>query len=122
MQDCPHGIDDLDAANRLLQQSPPTFNEIADVVCRRYKVAARQLASHRNFADISKPRHLLIYLARKLTRLSLIQIGMRLGNRNVATIHDAEAGIAEKMTANEHLRDEIDLLRIAIAERVMVRR
>lgn len=115
-------IDDLGAANALLQSSPPTFNEIADIVCRRYHIAFRQLASHRHFPDITKPRHVLIYLARKLTKLSLHQIGGRLGNRDISTIKEAETSVGRRIEANEHMRDEIDLLRIAIAERVMRRR
>lgn len=129
MQDCSADpgragpcIDDLAAANALLQSSPPTFNEIADIVCRRYHTAFRQIASHRHFPDITKPRHVLIFLARNLTRLSLHQIGARIGNRDISTVRDAELSISQKIESNEHLRDEIDLLRMAIAERVVGRR
>jgi chromosomal replication initiation ATPase DnaA len=115
-------IDDLGAANALLQSSPPTFNEIADIVCRRYHIALQQITGHRHFPDITKPRHVLIFLARKLTRLSLAQIAMRMGNRNISTIKEAETSVSRRIEGNEHMRDEIDLLRIAIAERVMRRR
>jgi chromosomal replication initiation ATPase DnaA len=115
-------IDDLGAAETLLQNSPPTFNEIADAVCSRYHTPFQQLAGHRHFPDLTKPRHVLIFLARKLTRLSLLQIAARLGNRNISTIRDAELGLENKIKDSEHLRDEIDLLRITIAERVMSRR
>jgi chromosomal replication initiation ATPase DnaA len=117
-----HCIEDLGAANAVLRSSPPTFNEIADVVCRRYHAAFTQVAGHRLFPDLTKPRHILIFLARDLTRLSLVQIAARLGNRNISTISEAEQHIGRKIQESEHLRDEIDLLRLAIAERVMLRR
>jgi chromosomal replication initiation ATPase DnaA len=128
MQDCSadpggagHCICDLADANAVLQSCPPTFNEIATVVCLRYHVAFRQIAGHRHFPDITKPRHILIYLARKHTKLSLAQIASRLGNRNITTVREAEMSVANRIEGSEHFRDEIDLLRIEIAERVMRR-
>jgi chromosomal replication initiator protein len=126
MQDCSavpgaHQLDDLASANALLEASPPTFNEIATSVCLRYRVAFRQVAGHRHFPDITKPRHVLIYLARTLTKLSLAQIASRLGNRNITTIREAELSVAHRIEGNEHFRDEIDFLRIEIAERVLCR-
>ena len=61
------------------------------------------------------------YLARKLTRLSLPQIAVRLGDRDHTTVYKGFMSVAHNVRKDELLRDDLDVLRSRIAEKVLAR-
>lgn len=63
----------------------PSIRSIQRVVCRHYGVTLADLLSPRRHASIVLPRHVAIYLARKLTERSLPEIGRRFGRRDHTT-------------------------------------
>src|SRR5260370_27683229 len=60
----------------------PTVERIALRVSRYFRVAARQLQSRPRYRNILLPRQVGMYLARRLTGLSLDQIGAYFGGRD----------------------------------------
>lgn len=66
--------------------SRPTVERIARRVSRYYRVEARQLQSRRRYANVLMPRQVSMYLARRLTPLSLGEIGAYFGGRDHTTV------------------------------------
>lgn len=64
----------------------PTVEIIAAKVCRFYQVDSSQLRSLRRSRNVLMPRQVSMYLARKLTALSLQQIGAYFGGRDHSTV------------------------------------
>jgi hypothetical protein len=64
----------------------PTVRAIMAVVCRRYDVSREDMLSPRRELRYVTPRHIIMYLARKLTPASLPEIGRLLGGRDHTTI------------------------------------
>lgn len=98
---------------------PPKLSEIIEVVCDYYGLTKNQVTGpHKSFAN----RRLVVYfLARKLTRLTLPQIGRHLGDRDHSTILKGALRVAKLSKVDEVLRDDLDVLELRIAEKVLNR-
>jgi chromosomal replication initiator protein len=83
-----HWREQVDAAK-------PTMERIAWRVSHYYQVQARQLQSRRRYRNILLPRQVSMYLARRLTGLSLEQIGAYFGGRDHSTVLHACRKVAE---------------------------
>ncbi len=68
------------------QAHRPTMQRIAQCVCAYFQVEARQLQSRDRSRDALLPRQIGMYLARRLTDLSLEQIGEYFGGRDHSTV------------------------------------
>ena len=75
----------------------PTVERIAQRVSGYFRVPARQLQSQRRYRNILVPRQVGMYLARRLTRLSLDQIGAYFGGRDHSTVLHACRKVEEAM-------------------------
>jgi len=64
----------------------PTLDRIARQVSSHFQVEARQLQSQRRAHHVLLPRQVSMYLARKLTDLSLDEIGTYFGGRDHSTV------------------------------------
>lgn len=62
---------------------------IQRVVAAHYRVTVADIRGLKRHRAISMPRHIAMYLARKLTGASYPKIGSRFGGRNHATIINA---------------------------------
>ena len=82
----------------------PKVAKIVEAVCRRFKVRLVDMHSQRRTKDVVLPRHVAMYLARRLTLCSLPQIGRELGGRDHTTILH---GI-NKITALRQVNPKID--------------
>lgn len=85
----------------------PTVAKILAEVCRRYKVSEIDVRSKRRTANIVMPRHIVMYLSKKLTELSLPQIGARLGGRDHTTVLSAVNKITALVENHPHLCAEV---------------
>jgi chromosomal replication initiator protein len=74
---------------------------IQAAVCRRYNVGLADLLSDRREQAIVRPRHVAMWLARRLTRKSCAAIGRAFGNRDHTSIHSALARVEARMAAGE---------------------
>ena len=69
-----------------LAASRPTVEQIAAKVGGHFQVAPKDLQSSRRSRNILVPRQVGMYLARRLTELSLDQIGAYFGGRDHSTV------------------------------------
>ncbi len=99
----------------------PRFSEILDVVCDHYGISLLEITSQRRSLTATKPRTIAYYLARKLTGLSMPQIGARLGGRDHTTVLSGANRIAKEIQSDDLLRKDIDRLELKIAEKVLNR-
>ncbi len=75
-------------------------SEILEAVCEHFAIRLPDLLGRRRTRSLSHPRHVAMYLARKLTPLSLEEIGMHFGGRDHSTVLHAERTI-ESERAND---------------------
>lgn len=86
----------------------PAVADIQRTVAFKFSVSVADLVSERREKPIIMPRQIAIYLVRKLTPMSLVEIGRRFGHRDHATILHSVRKI-------EHLRATNTDLSVAIA-------
>lgn len=92
----------------------PRVDEIILAVCRYYDVARDELISPRRTASIVLPRHVIMYLARKMTLQSLPEIGRRLGDRDHTTILHGIRRITKLRETDSSLSEDIDTIAHAL--------
>ena len=63
-----------------------TVEAIKSAVCAEYGLRSRDMASPDRTRSIAHPRQIAMYLTRRMTRLSLPQIGSRFGGRDHTTV------------------------------------
>lgn len=76
----------------------PTVERIAARVSDRFQVDPRQLRSRQRHRSVLLPRQVGMYLARRLTGLSLEQIGAYFGGRDHSTVLHACRKVEETLT------------------------
>jgi len=85
-----------DTATRVARR--PTIDAIINVVTDFYSVKRIDILGKRRHKSISQPRQVCMYLARKMTRHSLEEIGAHFGNRDHTTVMHAVRTIESKKT------------------------
>ena len=70
-----------------------TIQDVVDTVLQRYSSRLSDLQSKRRNQSVTTPRHLCMYLARRLTNRSLEEIGAFFGGRDHTTVLHAERKI-----------------------------
>lgn len=70
---------------------------ILAVVASFYRLNVEELSSQRRLKSITTPRHIAMYLCRKLTTMSLQEIGSSFGGRNHSTILSSLQKIERQM-------------------------
>jgi hypothetical protein len=63
-----------------------SVKHIQQVVAEHFKVDVRDILAHRRTSDIVLPRHVAMYLTRKLTHRSMPEIGRLFGRRDHTTV------------------------------------
>jgi chromosomal replication initiator protein len=103
----------LDLARRVLPeftaagQRPLRVSDILEVVSKHFGIRLQELLGRRRTRSVSYPRQIAMYLTRKLTPLSLEEIGMHFDGRDHSTILHAERTIE---TERQHSADTAELL------------
>lgn len=85
-------------------------SDILDAVTQYYGLRLTELLGRRRSRSVSHPRHVAMYLARKLTPLSLEEIGAYFGNRDHSTVLHAERAIEEARATDAQTREAIQHL------------
>jgi chromosomal replication initiator protein len=83
------------------EQRPLRIATVLEVVSDHFGVRLQDLLSRKRSRSISHPRQIAMYLARKLTPLSLEEIGMHFGGRDHSTVLHAER-LIEHSRVNDH--------------------
>lgn len=99
-------------------QRPVDFNDIIQVVCEEFQVRQSDLQSRKRTQAISRPRQLCIFLARRLTGLTLEEIGGHLGGRDHSTVLYS----FEKIDRETHRKEDTRRLIDELTERVQKRK
>ncbi len=85
-----------------------TIDTIKDVVSSYYNLRIEELTSQRRTRNVAFPRQIAMYLARKLTDLSLPKIGEEFGGRDHTTVIHAYEKISEGIKTDEGLENVIN--------------
>ena len=95
-----------------LHQSRPavTMEQILERVATHYQVKPVDLRSKKRTRVVSLARQVVMYLARKLTPLSLEEIGQHFGGRDHSTVLYGITKVENEMAANPRIAGDIHRL------------
>ncbi|HVN96001.1 MAG TPA: chromosomal replication initiator protein DnaA [Syntrophorhabdaceae bacterium] len=85
-----------------------TFDMILKEVCAHFAVSATDIKSEKRVRSVLVPRQVLVYLSRKLTDLSLVSIGEKLGGKDHATIIHSVKKIEAAMKEKKELKNSVE--------------
>ncbi|MFN0136990.1 MAG: chromosomal replication initiator protein DnaA [Phycisphaerae bacterium] len=106
----------LEIAREVLTELEPTVtrplqvNDILEAVSRHYGVKLSELIGRKRSRSVSHPRQIGMYLSRKLTPLSLEEIGAHFGGRDHSTVLHAERVIEHERKAEPDTHDALTFL------------
>ncbi len=86
-----------------------TASMVCELVCSQYGVSLEELGSRSRRREISVPRQVAMYLARKHTEDSLVDIG-RIFNRNHATVLHAIKVMNQRLRSDGSMQAQLELL------------
>lgn len=86
------------------------ITDILQAVSQHCGVRLQELLGRKRTRSVSHPRQVAMYLARKLTPLSLEEIGMHFAGRDHSTVLHAERAIEEERATNPELAQTLTLL------------
>jgi chromosomal replication initiator protein len=92
------------------QQRALSVQQIADIVVLHYDVKLTDLQSKRRHRSITLPRQMCMYLARKHTRHSLVEIGGFFGGRDHTTVMHAVQTIEDRRRLYDHIQRDVETL------------
>ncbi len=107
---------DLELARAALGESAAagqkliTIQQILDAVTKYYSVRVSDLQSKKRHKSIAFPRQVCMYLARRVTRYSLEEIGGYFGGRDHTTVMHAVRTITEQIASNADVGGQITQL------------
>ncbi|MBQ9362124.1 MAG: chromosomal replication initiator protein DnaA [Bacteroidaceae bacterium] len=87
-----------------------TLETICEKVCDYFNITVETLTSRTRKQPISYIRQLTIYLTNKFTDESIVQIGIKLGGRNHATVIHAIKNIRSLESVDQKIRADIEYL------------
>ncbi len=106
----------LDLAEEALRNIIPektreiTIELIQKTVAERYSLTIKDLIGKRRSQHIALPRHVAMYLCRRLTTCSYPEIGALFGGRDHSTAIHANRAIEERISSDTRVRDEVSSL------------
>lgn len=106
----------IERVSEFLRRNSPPLDDILGAICELYRVDPDAIADQRGIVA----RHMYCYLAVRWTTADRGQIGNRIAVGTHAVKHGFN-GVASQLD-NALVRDDLDLLALRIAERVMARR
>ncbi len=87
-----------------------TVELIVDVVAEHHNLTPAEIYSKDKSRNISYPRQIVMYLCRRLTDLSVTEIGKSLGNRDHSTVLHGYDKVAGDIASDSSLHNTIDVL------------
>ncbi len=100
-------LKDIIESNQPKKNKEITVNLIKEVVANNYGVDIQTMESKKRTRAIAFPRQIAMYIARKLTSLSLPQIGKKFGGRDHSTVLHAFNKIKDKMEDEKEFNEKI---------------
>lgn len=87
-----------------------SIEEIQKKVASHYAIRLSDMSSTRRVRQIALPRQVAMYLAKKITTMSLPEIGKNFGGRDHTTVMHAIRKIDELVATDENVAEDIALL------------
>jgi chromosomal replication initiator protein len=96
----------------MLERGEPaiTVDRIQDVVSAHFKISLDLLVSNKRSKEIAMARQVAMYLARQLTKNSLLDIGRQFGGKDHTTVLHACEKIRRLVESDGQLKAELDQL------------
>jgi chromosomal replication initiator protein len=83
---------------------------IVEVVAEHHNLTPAEIYAKDKSRNISYPRQIVMYLCRRLTDLSVTEIGKSLGNRDHSTVLHGYDKVASDIEKDASLHNTIDVL------------
>jgi chromosomal replication initiator protein len=87
-----------------------TIEQIQRRVAEHFDVRVADMTSKRRPANIAFPRQVAMYLARELTKSSLVEIGEAFGGRDHGTVLHAHRQVRQKISQDDKTRQTVSFL------------
>ena len=84
---------------------------IIEVVAEHFGVAAEDITSKKRNSEFVLPRQVFMYLCRKLTDTSYVNIAKLIGKKDHTTIIHGVNKIEDELAANEELRSKVETIK-----------
>ena len=84
-----------------------SIDNITTAVCEHFNVPEKQLYAASRKREIAQARQVAMYLAKKMTDKSYVEIGRLMGNRNHATVMHAVSTVSDQMEHDAFLRRSV---------------
>lgn len=107
---------DLDTCRNVLRDKlrgarrPVSIEDIQNRVAEYYGTRVSEMRSARRARIVTRPRHVAMYLAKRLTQRSLPEIGRKFGNRDHTTVLNGVKRIEELRKTDPQLDDDVERL------------
>jgi chromosomal replication initiator protein len=85
-----------------------TLNDIKEIVSNYYNISTEDLVSKRKTKNIAYPRQVAMYIARKLTDMSLPKLGEEFGGRDHSTVLHAYNKVEDDMENSQEIKKNIE--------------
>ena len=99
-----------------LQPKQITVGDIIGAVAEHYNVPEKAILSTHRSREVTKARHVAIYLTKELTECSLTEIGFKIGRRTHATVLHSIAAVKSELEFDPVLRQTINQLEAALRQ------
>lgn len=98
----------LDLAKKVIQylsgnKKTVSIEAVIEAVSKRFHVTVSQLQSKRRTRSLALPRQIVMHLSRKLTNMSLVEIGGYIGGRDHSTVIHADEKIRQMLKKDKNL-------------------
>jgi len=84
---------------------------IINVVAEHFGIKPEDIASKRRNSEFVQPRHIVMYLCREMTGLSLSTIAKALKKNDHTTVMSGANKIRDEIEINEELRNKVDIIK-----------
>src|SRR4051812_46799839 len=112
---------ELERLSVFLRRAQPSMSEIKEAICEFYCIGRDEIEGPQRKAFIVLARQIFCFFARKYTRASLRLIGARVGGLDHTTVIHAIRVTEQRAITRPLIRDDLDLLSLRIADKVMAR-
>ncbi|MBE0461004.1 MAG: chromosomal replication initiator protein DnaA [Candidatus Aminicenantes bacterium] len=87
-----------------------TVEKIQKIVCHKYKITLSQMKAKNNSPKIALPRQIAMYLSKKLTKVSLPEIGRKFGGKHHTTVIHSIRKIENLCSEDHEFNKELNSL------------
>lgn len=117
---CPDDSEVLDRLFGYLENNRPLLSEIRDAICEFYLINRADMIDYKRITEISLARQMFCYVAYRYTRCAMKTIGNHIG-RHPSTVLHAIRNVESLAMRMGVVRDDLDLLRLRVAEKMLRR-